>query len=94
MHFSPLNSSIKRGKELKEKIQKKFKSANLGKFEKNQKVFLPLINLQEKAIFNARKLVPDYNKIDWEYYLSSKGNPSTSIHFLIEEIYKLAIPNN
>lgn len=94
LHFDSVNSSIKRGKNIEEKIQKKFKSAKLGNFEKNQKVFLSLINLQEAAIANAKKLVPDYNKIDWEYYLSSKGNPSTSIHFLIEEINKLIIPKN
>ena len=89
-----MNSSIKRGKDTEEKIQKKFKSEKLGNFEKNQNVFLPLINLQEAAIANAKKLVPDYNKIDWEYCLSSKGNPSTSIHFLIEEINKLAMQEN
>ena len=90
LHFDAVTSSIKRGRELEEKIKKKFKSAKLGNFEKNQKVFSPLINLQKQAIFNASKLVPDYSKINWENCLSNEGNPSTSIHFLIEEINKLA----
>ena len=92
LHFDAVTSSIKRGRELEEKIQKKFKSAKLGKFEKNQKVFAPLITLQKQAISNAKKLVPDYSKINWGRCLSHKGNPSTSIHFLIEEINNLVAP--
>jgi hypothetical protein len=91
LHFDTVTSSIKRGRELEGKIQKKFKSAKLGNFEKNQKIFTHLITLQKQAISNAKKLVPDYNKINWERCLGSKGNPSTSIHFLIEEINNLMI---
>ncbi len=91
LHFDAVISSIRRGKELEEKIKKKFKLAKLGSFEKNQKVFSLLVKFQERAISNAKKLVPDYDKINWEYCLSSKGNPSTSIHFLIEEINNLIL---
>ncbi len=79
---------------MEDKIQKKFKSLKLGDFKKNQKVFKPLLPFQSQAISNAKSLVPDYDKINWEVRLSKKGNPSTSVHFLIEEIYKLAASNN
>ena len=74
---------------MEEKIQKKFKSLKLGEFKKNQKIFNTLLSFQQKAISNAKILVPDYSKINWEIFLSKKGNPSTSIHFLIEEIIAL-----
>ncbi len=89
LHFEKITSSIKRGKAMEDKIQKKFKSLKLGDFKKNQKVFKPLLPFQSQAISNAKSLVPDYDKINWEVRLGKKGNPSTSIHFLIEEIHKL-----
>lgn len=94
LHFEKITSSIKRGKAMEEKIKNKFKSLKLGDFKKNQKVFKSLLPFQSQAISNAKSLVPDYDKINWEAQLGKKGNPSTSIHFLIEEINKLATPNN
>lgn len=90
LHFEKITSSLKRGKGMEEKIQKKFKSLKLGEFKKNQKVFKTLLSFQPQAVSNAKSLVPEYEKINWEVSLGKKGNPSTSIHFLIEEINKLA----
>jgi hypothetical protein len=42
------------------------------------------------AIKNSKKLLSvKYNKIKWEWFLSEKGNPSTTVHLLVEEINNL-----
>lgn len=90
LHFEKPTSPIPRGAVLEKKIQQAFKKNNLGVFKKNQKVFEVLLPFQGQAIKNARKLLSlDYEKIDWGSMLSDKGNPSTSFHFLIEEINRL-----
>ena len=90
LHFEMSTAQICRGNKIENKIQKTFKKNKLGEFKKNQKVFKILLPFQSEAIKNARQLLSvEYNKIDWKNVLSEKGNPSTSIHFLIEEINKL-----
>ncbi|OGT08937.1 MAG: hypothetical protein A2X78_00080 [Gammaproteobacteria bacterium GWE2_37_16] len=72
---------------MRKKIQQVFKKYKLGNFEKNKKVFQPLLPFQNQAIKNAKYLVPQqYKEINWCKMLDSSGNPSTSIHFLVEEI--------
>ena len=89
LHFEIPTFPIKRGNDLKKRIQKIFKKRGLGSFKKNQKVFQILLPFQSEAVKNAKKILPHYEKINWKYFLSKNGNPSTSIHFLIEEINKL-----
>lgn len=89
LHFERPTSAISRGKDVEKKIITAFKNNGLGKFEKNQKVFSVLLPFQGQAIKNAKTLLLDYEKINWKNCLSITGNPSTSIHFLIEEINRL-----
>jgi len=87
LHFEKPTSPICRGKNIEKRIQQIFKKNKLGEFKKNQKVFHILLPFQQQAIKNAQKLLSsDYEKINWEKVLSEEGNPSTSIHFLVEEI--------
>jgi hypothetical protein len=86
LHFQNTTTPIKRGKNIETKIQKEFKKNKLGVFKKNQKVFNLLLPFQPVALKNAKYSVKNYEKIKWEDKMSTKGNPSTSIHFLIEEI--------
>lgn len=90
LHFEKPTSAIQRGNPIENKIQKHFKTLKLGTFTKNQKVFNILLPYQKQAIKNATALSPkEYTKIDWQKALDVNGNPSTSIHFLIKEIYEL-----
>lgn len=89
LHFLKPTSAISRGKSIKKKIQNKFKKHRLGEFEKNQKVFDILLKFQSVAMKNARKILPEYDGINWNEKLSEKGNPSTSLHFLVDEINRL-----
>lgn len=90
LHFEKPTTAITRGKDIERRIQKAFKKNNLGVFKKNQKVFQILFPFQSKALENSKKLLTtSYEKIDWELILSEKGNPSTTIHLLIEEIKEL-----
>lgn len=92
LHFEKPTSSISRGRAVEKKIIQAFKKNNLGEFKKNHQVFQFLLPFQKNAIKNAKSLLPvKYREISWEKALSEKGNPSTSIHFLIEEIKKLII---
>ena len=75
---------------MKKKIRDYFKNKKLGKFDKNKNVFRVLLPFQETAIKNAEKILGvAYNCIDWMEVLDEKGNPSTSIHFLVQEIESL-----
>lgn len=85
LHFAKQIVAIER-RNIAPKINQYFKKNKLGKFEKNQNVFQILLPHQSKAIENAKKILPKYEKINWENMLSVNGNPSTTIHFLIEEI--------
>ncbi len=90
LHLEKISAQIKRGKDIEKKINTVFKKNGLKKFKKNQKVFNVLLPFQKQAIKNAKFLsVTRYNNINWDNVLSSKGNPSTSIHFLVEEILTL-----
>ncbi len=89
LHFEKPTFAIARGDDIEKKIQRYFKDNKFGQFKKNQKVFQILLPFQLQAIANAKKLLPSYGKIDWNKVLSESGNPSTSIHFLVEEINRL-----
>lgn len=89
LHFEKPNCQICRGDDIEKKIIEAFKKNKLGKFQKNQEIFQILLPFQDQAIKNAKGIVPDYEKINWQNNLSAKGNPSTSIHFLVEEINRL-----
>lgn len=90
LHFMKPTVAVQRGAEIEKKIIKEYKKNNLGQFIKNQRVFSDLLPYQSEAIKNARELLPmEYNKINWKKVLDGEGNPSTSLHFLIEEIYFL-----
>jgi len=89
LHFERTEYEINRT-DMVDKISKCFKRDGLGEFTKNQNVFDTLLCYQSKAIENAKQLLASYEKIRWETKLSVSGNPSTSIHFLIEEINRLA----
>jgi len=89
LHFERINGPVERGSAIEAKINRHFKTKNLGSYSKNQEVFQALIPFQDDAIKNAKILVPKYEGIDWEKVLGDEGNPSTTIHFLIEEINNL-----
>lgn len=89
LHFERPTTPIRRGNDIEKKIQQAFKKNGLKKFKKNQKVFDILLPFQDQAGKNAEKLLSKYQRIDWNEKLSDKGNPSTSIHFLVEEINRL-----
>lgn len=89
LHFEKPTFAIARGADIEKKIQYYFKNNKLGRFEKNRKVFQILLPFQPQAISNAKKLLTSYERTDWNKVLSENGNPSTSIHFLVEEICKL-----
>ncbi len=90
LHFEKPTSSILRGKSMEEKIQELFKKNGLGSFQKNQKIFEILLPFQLIAIKNAKKLLSvEYGAINWQQVFGNTGNPSTSFHFLIEEINRL-----
>jgi len=91
LHFQKPTSPIKRGVDIESKIKKEFKIHKLGEFKKNQRIFETLLPFQSDAIKNSKKILPNYDKIDWESRLSEAGNPSTSVHFLIDEINKLIL---
>ncbi|MEA3449557.1 MAG: RloB family protein [Patescibacteria group bacterium] len=89
LHFEKPTTPVERGENIESRIIKHYKKNNLRNFEKNQKVFNDLLVFQEQALKNASKLMPvEYNKINWKNAVSKKGNPGTSIHFLIKEIKK------
>jgi len=88
LHFQDIKTPIERGKKIEQKIQDEFKKNKLGQFNKNAQVFKPLLSFQPNAVKNAKSNIKNYHKINWEEKFSPKGNPSTSIHFLIEEINK------
>lgn len=92
LHFYYLSTPTSR--DVTKKIREAFKRNGLGNFVKNQRVFNLLIPFQEKAIKNAKRILPKYEKIDWKAQLSERGNPSTSIHFLVNEINKLLDKDN
>lgn len=90
LHFEKPTSPISRGNEIEKRIAKAFKKNGLGLFLKNQPVFNLLLPFQDNAIKNAKELIQGkYKEISWPDVLGSDGNPSTSIHFLIEEINQL-----
>jgi hypothetical protein len=89
VHFQKTATPIKRGNKIEKKIQEMFKKHKLPKFTKNQKVFDLLLPFQSNAIKNAKTVLADYAKINWDEKISKKGNPSTSIHFLVDEINTL-----
>jgi hypothetical protein len=89
LHFVVPTASIKRGEELHKKIREHFKKNKLGNFVKNQPVFGLLAPFQGSAIQNSQKLFSRYTPNDWDRLLSNKGNPSTNIHVLIEEINRV-----
>lgn len=93
LHFEKPTSAIARGSDLERRIAQSFRKNNLGSFKKNQRVFQALLLFQLGAIQNAKKLLPKYENIDWEKVLNDSGNPSTSLHFLIEEINRLCVSN-
>ncbi len=83
LHFQKPSGAILR-KDLEGKIKESIKN-----FKKGQNVFNSIINSQTKAIKNAKQLLNcSYREINWNEILSKKGNPSTSIHFLVEIINK------
>jgi hypothetical protein len=86
LHFEKPSGAIERGSQMGKKINKFFKKYRLGTFKKNQKIFSPLLPFQAEAIKHAYKITDEYGTIKWSCNLSGKGNPSTSIHFLIQEI--------
>jgi hypothetical protein len=89
LHFCNVPAYVSR-KNLEKKIGEFFSKYGLGKFRKNQKVFGILLPYQDQAIKNAKRILKySYHIIPWSRVLSQQGNPSTNIHFLIEEIYKL-----
>jgi len=90
LHFRNQTSAISRGDDLEKAIQKEFEKNGLGTYEKNKKVFKELLPFQLDAIKNSKRLLTEsYEKINWRKRLSDAGNPSTAIHFLVEEINKL-----
>lgn len=89
LHFEKPTVAISRGNDIEKKIQQAFNKNSLGIFKKNQKVFKTLLPFQAQAIKNAKKILSNYGSIDWDKMLNKKGNPSTSVHFLIEEIIRL-----
>lgn len=89
LHFLKPTSAISRGKNIEKKIQKEFKKHRLVEFKKNQKVFDILLQFQSVAVKNAKNILPEYNGINWNEKLSERGNPSTSFHFLVDEINRL-----
>jgi hypothetical protein len=89
MHFEKPTTPISRGSDIEKRIQKLFVKNNLGNFTKNQDVFNVLLPFLDEALKNAKKTIASYEDIDWEVCLSEEGNPSTSIHCLIEEIITL-----
>lgn len=89
LHFEVPTGAVLRGNDMEKKIQQVFKKNGAGEFKKNQKIFQTLLPFQAQAIKNAQKLLSNYENIDWNKVLSEKGNPSTSIHFLIKEINRL-----
>jgi hypothetical protein len=89
LHFEKPTNAISRA-DLEKKIKRLFKKEQLGNFTKNQKVFKILLPFQSKAVENAKNSgYRKYEKIIWNKALGETGNPSTSIHFLIEEINKI-----
>jgi len=83
LHFQKPSGAILR-KDLGNKIRE-----NIKGFKKGQNVFDLIIDKQDQAVKNAKALLKcPYEKIDWNLFLSKKGNPSTSLHFLIEIINK------
>ncbi len=93
LHFQQPMSPIKRGKDIEERIKKIFKKHKLQTFIKNQKVFDVLLPFQNNAIQNAKNILSKYDNINWDDKMSEKGNPSTTIHFLVKEINTI-IGNN
>jgi hypothetical protein len=89
LHFIKPAAAISRGKNIEKKIQNEFKKHKLGKFKKNQKVFDILLQFQIIAVRNAKSILHKYNDINWNEKLSEEGNPSTSVHFLVDEINEI-----
>ena len=89
LHFEKPTHAIPRV-DFEKKIKRLFKKEQLGNFTKNQKVFEILLPFQNKAIENAKNSgYKKYEKIIWNKALGKTGNPSVSIHFLIEKINKI-----
>lgn len=90
LHFKTVSAPVFRNNLCRD-INKLFKKNKLKDFKsKNQKVFDELLPFQEMAIKNSKKLLSvKYNKIKWEWFLSEKGNPSTTVHLLVQEINNL-----
>lgn len=83
LHFQKPSGAISRD-DFESKIRE-----NVKGFKKGQNVFDLIIKNQDKAIENAKQLLNcSYEEINWSKSLSEKGNPSTSIHFLVEFINK------
>lgn len=90
LHFELPTAPITRGKQIEKRIQQAYKKNGLGEFEKNKPIFIDLLPYQSTALTHAAKLFTgSYDNVNWEKALSDKGNPSTSIHILIQEIKTL-----
>lgn len=91
LHLKKITVPPNKRSDYETEIGKAFKKAGLGTFQKNQKCFDEILKYQQDAIKNAKDLIglKSYDEINWQIALSPKGNPSTSIHLLIEEIFRI-----
>ncbi|AFY69903.1 abortive phage resistance protein [Thalassoporum mexicanum PCC 7367] len=79
LHFEFLNTGIPRSdykNKLKNHLEYSYKKNSDSMYEE-------LLNKQEVAIANAKRLLRQYNPTDPE-----KDNPSTTVHLLVEELNK------
>ncbi len=78
LHFQPLQSAIAR-KDYDSKLKTNFKKLDGKDYTKNSNVFMRLVQKQDNAIKNAKKI---YKKD------RVQENPSTSVFILVEEMKK------
>ncbi len=97
LHFEYRNTALSRDKILEELI-KKLKKVNSNKFSKlnskniknkeySQIIFEVLLDKQERAIKNSKKLLSSYG----DNHNPEQDNPSTTIHLLVETLNSLGI---
>jgi hypothetical protein len=79
LHFNYYDTGISR-----EQYKKKLDNLLGHKYKKNSNsMYDELIDKQQKAIINAKRLLNKYDTLDPE-----QNNPSTTVHLLVEELNK------
>ena len=84
LHYTQVCNKLS-AKDLKKQLKK-----YIPKYSKTGDNYSIVKSKTNRAIISSKKLLgKKYNEINWQEVLSEKGNPSTNVYQLIEQIQKM-----